>query len=161
MRSISSDLCSSLKALDSLRNDYRQTLNLARPLLSELSAWHEHVRAATQYEDDSSGSFTYRNLASLELGYHSIQLLIFRAILHSFRSDISVVQEQEALEWKNSNAQSRTAAKNAIIAAHNFAASLSTEQFQPFWAPCKLSFFYHPIFSTHIALCLVLYLTSC
>lgn len=145
--------------MDGLRNDYRQTLSLARPLLSELSSWHERVRAPAQYEDDTSSSFIFSNLASLELGYHSVQLLIFRAILRSFRSDISVVQEQEAPEWKSANAQSRNAAKNAIIAAHNFAASLSTKQFQPFWAPCKLSFVYHRIFSTHSVPCLVVYLT--
>lgn len=128
---------SSIRALETLRTDYRRTLSIARPLLAELSTWHKELPSSVQFEDSAHEASVFDNPASLELGYHSLQLAILRAILHSFRSDLSALQDRETLEWKEANIQCRAAAKNAVISAHNFTSSLSTKHFQPFWAPCK------------------------
>jgi hypothetical protein len=103
----------------------------------ELSTWHNELPSSIQFEDNAREPSVSDNPASLDLGYHTLQLTIFRAILRSFRNEPSIMQDRDTLEWKEANAQCRAAAKNAVIAAHNFASSLSTKHFQPFWAPCK------------------------
>ena len=122
-----------------LHNNYREKHKIARSLLLELSTWHSALPgfSPTAQHASTDQDSSNDNSASLELGYHTIQLVIFRALLKSFGGDASTPEERQTSEWLEANNQYRTAAKTAIIAAHSFAASLGTIHFQSFWPPCK------------------------
>jgi hypothetical protein len=131
---------SSLGSLKRLRADYRETLRIGRSLLLELSTWHSSLPAfppSIQHAGNTQ-DYSIDNSASLELGYHTLQLIVFRALLRAFGVGFSTVQERETSEWKEANDQCRAAARTAVIASHHFASSLSTIHFQACWAPCKL-----------------------
>ena len=142
---ISTEHNSSIKSLKQLRNDYSEALRRGRPLLLELSTWHSTLPvfppSSQQHSGNSQDYFTDSS-ASLELGYHTVQLIIFRALLRALGRKCSTAQERGTTEWKESNEQCRAAAKSAIISCHDFTSSLGTHHFLSFWAPCMFIGFY-------------------
>lgn len=135
-------LNSSVRSMKRLHNDWREKLRIARSILLELSTWHSALPSfnPSSHQISNNQDTSIDNSASLELGYHTIQLTIFRALLKGFGSDTSTPQERESSEWKEAHDHCRTAAKTTIMAAHHFASSLGTIHSQSFWPPCKLPF---------------------
>lgn len=115
-----------------LARDFRLTFETARPLLDDLTVWAESVPNAAS-GDSLEGR---EDLASLHIAYHSLKILIFRALLRPFNRAHCQVPSEDKAEWEAAKTHIRQAARAEIDAVLNRISALEAMDYQAFWAPC-------------------------
>jgi hypothetical protein len=125
-------LSSSLRSSYTLACDFRLTLETARPLLDDLRLWAEHAPGAVS-QDGTEGQ---KECASLDIAYHSLKILIFRALLRPFNHAGCQASPEEMVEWEAARTHIRQAARAEIDATLNRISGLEAVDYQSFWAPC-------------------------
>ncbi|KAF1849643.1 uncharacterized protein K460DRAFT_360504 [Cucurbitaria berberidis CBS 394.84] len=125
----------SLRAIHELASDTQKTLDVSKELLEELSKWHQDF---VQHSSDRS-----KDPASLPticaLGYHYVQMTIFRAIMRPFVAKLnSSTKTTDATNQLTRDQQdvmgfARTGVRSSTTATANFVKSLTEEHFHIFW----------------------------
>lgn len=130
-----SNTASSLRAIHDLASDVEKTLGISRPLLEDLSRWHqEFIEIPTE---------TPTNDSSLpivcSLGYHYVQMTIFRAIMRPFLEKRSSNGATADITSQLQGGQAditgfaRTGVHSATTAASGFVKGLQEKHSQLFW----------------------------
>ncbi|KAF3395865.1 hypothetical protein F1880_006618 [Penicillium rolfsii] len=122
---------SSLRSSYTLVRDFRLTLETARPLLDDLKSLAEHTSAALSPD----GTEDQKPYASLDIAYHSLKILIFRALLRPFNNAGCQASPEEMEEWEAARTHIRQAARAEIEATLNRISGLEAMDYQAFWAP--------------------------
>jgi hypothetical protein len=128
---------SSIRASASHSQDFRKTLETARPLLGELAEWAQQVSSMSAHEA----------IAPLYVAYHAVRIVIFRALLRPFNHTASQPLPEDKDEWDAAKVHIRQAARTEIDAAISRVSSLTVVDYQVFWAPCTFSVLIPPFAS--------------
>lgn len=119
-----------------MTNDFRQVLKTARPLLVDLSSWHnEQLNSTRPLLEQGSSANDARRKTHLQLAYYGARLTVIRALLRTFDNpDVeSSLAESDVFEFSEARQRCREAAKTCTIAVINFVSSLSGKDFEQFW----------------------------
>lgn len=126
---------SSLRSVEDLATNSQKTLNISKELLEELSLWHqEFAQISLEPFEDANPLLTVT-----ELGYHYIQMTIFRAIMRPFMAKMSSDTEprnttnDSSCDPQDVKGYARTGVRSVATAASNFVKNLKEEQFHMFW----------------------------
>lgn len=127
---------SSLKAAQTLRQDFRLTMRTAQPLMEKLNDWQTQFSSNCKDTDAQQVDST----APLLLGAHYTRTLIIRAIYRSFCTFNSTFATQPSGSMASeveAYAHFRVAAKTAANKFTDFARSINDRQIRAFWPFCK------------------------
>jgi hypothetical protein len=124
---------SSLKAINDLTSDLPQTLSKSKELLDRLSEWHQEFLQQSQKSSEETA-----HLCTVStLGYHYIQMTIFRAIIRPFIANPDVKTpagvRELARDQQDVMSFARTGVRSATTSAANFVKGLKEEHFHMFW----------------------------
>jgi hypothetical protein len=127
------NISSSLKAINGLALDLTQTLSKSKELLDRLSEWHQTF---LQQSQKSSEEAAHLHTVSM-LGYHYVQMTVFRAVVRPFIVNSSfepaagtyelVRDQQDIISF------ARTGIHSATTSASKFVRDLKEEHFHMFW----------------------------
>lgn len=126
---------SSLAAINDLALNLPRTLEISKPLLDELSSWHHQF--SQQPPDPSEQDIALHTVCAL--GYHYVQMTIFRAIIRPFvakvdtGSDMADNTDRLARDQQDVMGFARTGVRSATTSATNFVKGLKEEHFHMFW----------------------------
>lgn len=112
------------------QDDYERTLQAAKPLLEELSAWHERFK---QYKEDSEDrdGIPVSCLSVCRLGYHYIKINVFRAIMRPFLRQQN--HNSPPLDVTKEETEARASARLCTRNTFGFVHSLNQDHVHTFW----------------------------
>jgi hypothetical protein len=112
------------------QDDYQRTLQMAKPMLEELSVWHEEFKEYVKDADDSDDlPVSCSNVC--RLGYQYIKINIFRAIMRPFLRHQN--QGLLPLDAARAKKQARAGARLCTRNAFDFVRSLNQDHIHIFW----------------------------
>lgn len=129
---------SSLRSVHDLATDAQTTLDISKELLEELSLWYQAFKNLPPEDTGEVDPFLTLN----GLGYHYLQMTIFRAIMRPFLANTSSnFQTRDVLEELSDSSDTahnvrgfaRTGVRSVTTAASIFVKGLKEEQFHMFW----------------------------
>ncbi|KAJ8117656.1 hypothetical protein OPT61_g1205 [Boeremia exigua] len=125
----------SLTAISDLTSNLPKTLDVSKPLLDELTSWHhEYLQQPFDSAEKDTSLYTV-----CTLGYHYIQMTIFRAIMRPFVANIDSDAETTEMTGQSAEDQrdvlnfARTGVRSTTTSATSFVKSLKEEHFHIFW----------------------------
>ncbi|KAL4744048.1 fungal-specific transcription factor domain-containing protein [Aspergillus similis] len=121
----------SIRASATLSHDFRLTFETARPLLNELAEWAQKAPNATSSDTLTSCD----GVAQLHISYHSLKILILRALLRPFNHPECEISPEDKPEWDAAKSHIRQAARAEAETALNRISILGPANYQAFWAP--------------------------
>lgn len=130
-----SNQCSSLRAISGLAQDLPKTLDVSKLLLEELSSWHQEFSQQSHSLTEEATSLS----TVCTLGYHYVQMTIFRAIIRPFVTNINTTTEpahttgQLLKDNQDVIGFARTGVRSSTTSATTFVKSLKEEHFHMFW----------------------------
>lgn len=126
---------SSLTAINDLATNLPKTLDISKELLDELSSWHhQFLQQPLDPTEQDAALYTV-----CSLGYHYVQMTIFRAIMRPFiakvdsDAEMADITGQLARDQQDVMSFARTGVRSATTSATNFVKSLKEEHFHMFW----------------------------
>ncbi|KAJ4362284.1 hypothetical protein N0V83_010377 [Neocucurbitaria cava] len=125
----------SLRAINELSLNIQMTLDVSKPLLEELSGWHQEF---TQQPRENAGE-TASLLTICALGHHYVQITIFRAIMRPFltihmsNTDTTDAIYELSRAHQDAMGFARKGVRSSTTVAANFVQSLTEEHFHMFW----------------------------
>lgn len=126
---------SSLSAIDDLATNLSRTLEISKQYLEELSSWHS--QSLQQALDSTRQDASLHTVCTL--GYHYVQMTIFRAIIRPFianadsNTEPADIADQLGRDQQDVRGFARTGVHSATTSATNFVKSLKGEHFHMFW----------------------------
>jgi hypothetical protein len=126
-----------LRAINETVANVQKTLGISKELLTDLSNWHQEL--AQQAPNNSKKAACLPTICAL--GYHYIQMTIFRAIMRPFLAHIdprTETSETTNQEYGDKHQQevvdfARTGVRASTAAAAKFVKDLKEENFHMFW----------------------------
>jgi hypothetical protein len=126
---------SSIRAINELAQNIPKTLELSKELLDELTSWHhEFSRQPRESTEEAASLYTV-----CELGYHFVQMTVFRAIIRPFiarlNSTTGTADPTNQLPGAQQNIMgfARTGVRSSTTSATNFVKGLKQEHSHIFW----------------------------
>ncbi|KAH3941919.1 hypothetical protein HBH70_179610 [Parastagonospora nodorum] len=124
----------SLRAVQETTSNVQHTLNISKVLLQELSNWHQDCPQPAESSDQDAVSLPTICI----LGYHYVQMTIFRAIVRPFVANSGPVETGDVVTHSLTNHQdvngfARTGVRSSTTAASKYVKSLREEHFHMFW----------------------------
>lgn len=132
-------LSSSLRSMSVLALDYQRSVSTARPLEQELDEWYKDFSTELERRNDVSTTDFSNATASLRIAYHAVRILIFRALLRPFQVSTpgTTPRNRDSNERLAMRAKIRRKTLEEVASILNLISSLTQEQYQAFWPPCK------------------------
>lgn len=130
-----SNRCSSLRAISELAQDLQKTLDVSKLLLEELSSWHQQYSQQLCNPTEEATSLS----TVCTLGYHYVQMTIFRAIIRPFVANTNIAPEsarhtaQLPRDSQDIMRFARTGVRSSTLSATTFVKTLKEEHFHMFW----------------------------
>lgn len=116
-----------MRAVNELTLDFRATLDISKPLLQQLAEWHSTLAADSSDDTDQIASL----MTLSTLGYHYVQMTIYRAIirptLNTTHVDRHQEEDHEIIRFARTGVQSGTTASTAFVK------SLQQDHLHMFW----------------------------
>jgi len=122
---------SSPRAIDTLRIDYKKTIELTDVLLQDLLSWRTQISAPSSESSIPDQGRPVRLIKTLEMHYHYLHLSICKAILRPFVQQTP--NETNGVDFQMAREQARKRAKTCISAAADFIHDLQPEDFETLW----------------------------
>lgn len=125
---------SSLYAINDLASNVPKTLEVSKALLKELSSWHQEFSQRRESSKEAASLYTV-----CALGYHYVQMTIYRAIIRpfvakpNFVTDAATTTGQPPRDHQDVEDFARTGVRSSTTAATAFLKSLKEEHFNMFW----------------------------
>lgn len=113
------------------RDDYQKTLQAAKPLLEDLSAWYKDLEQDSEnIEDRDDAPVTCSNI--LKLGNHYIKTNIFRAIMRPFLTAENPLNPLPP-DAREAMKHARASARSCTRGAFEFIWGLNQDHLPRFW----------------------------
>jgi hypothetical protein len=129
---------STLRASATMATNFRRVLETARPLLVDLSSWHNELPESSRFSRDGGTELTDAvppPRRQLQLAYYAARISIIRALLRSFENpEVEfTLDAADVGEFREARQRCRAAAKTCLVSMVEFLSSLNGLDFEQFW----------------------------